>query len=214
MLLLGHAGITFGIAELLNSALPENSFTTTQQNNDRERFPDSAESVIAQSSTSVSKTQWPAALVNNIDTRLLLIGSMLPDIVDKSVGLYFFRDTFSTGRIFCHTVLFLILITLAGVYLYKSRGKVWLLVLSFGTFTHLVLDKMWLSTQTLLWPLHGFAFEREDATDWTAKMLHALYTDPGVYLPEFMGAFILIWFVVMLVRKKKVYSFIKNGSVL
>ena len=212
MLLLAHAGITLGVTKLLNTAISRNSASTTVSQNVKEPLPSA--SITAQSSTEARKTLWLSALGEHIDVRLLLIGSMLPDIVDKPIGLYLFRGTFSTGRLFCHTCLFLILITLAGVYLYKVRGRAWLLVLAFGTFTHLILDQMWLAYRTFLWPFFGFTFEREDIADWTAKMLRALHTDPSVYLPEFIGAVVLIWFVLVLVRKKKIYSFIRNGKVL
>jgi inner membrane protein len=212
MLLLAHAGITLGVTKLLNTAISRNHASTTISPNVRQPLP--SQSIPAQSSTEARKTPWLLALGNRIDVRLLLLGSMLPDIVDKPIGLYLFRDTFSTGRLFCHTLLFLILITIAGAYLYKVRGRFWLLVLAFGTFIHLILDQMWLSSRTFLWPFLGFAFEREDITDWTGKMLRALYTDPSVYLPEFIGAVILVWFVLVLVRKKKLGYFLKNGKVL
>ena len=32
---------------------------------------------------------------NRMDIRFLVIGSMLPDIIDKPIGLYIFRETFS-----------------------------------------------------------------------------------------------------------------------
>jgi len=212
MLLLAHTGITLGVTKLLNTAISRNHASTTISQNVRQALP--SQSIPAQSSTEARKTPWLSALGNRIDVRLLLIGSMLPDIVDKPIGLYLFRDTFSTGRLFCHTLLFLILITLAGAYLYKVRGRVWLLVLAFGTLIHLILDQMWLSYRTFLWPFFGFAFEREDITDWAGKMLRALYTDPSVYLPEFIGAVILVWFAMVLVRKKKLGSFIRYGKVL
>ncbi|MFC2010661.1 metal-dependent hydrolase [Chloroflexota bacterium] len=50
---------------------------------------------------------------------------------------------------FTHTLLFFILITLSGLWLYKWRSQTWLLVLSFGVFTHLLLDQMWSSPSTL-----------------------------------------------------------------
>lgn len=212
MLLLGHVGITLGVAKLLNTTVSRNHDSIAISLNVRQPLPSA--SITAQSSTEARKTPWLLALGNHIDVRLLLIGSMLPDIVDKPIGLYFFKDTFSTGRLFCHTLLFLILITLAGAYLYKVRRRVWLLVLAFGTFIHLISDQMWLAHRTFLWPFFGFAFEREDITNWAAKMLHSLYTDPSVYLPEFIGAVMLIWFFSVVVRKKKVSSFIKNGKVL
>lgn len=212
MLLLGHAGITLGVAKLLDIAISRNHASTATSPNVKQPLPSA--SITAHSSTEARKTPWLLTLGNHIDVRLLLIGSMLPDIVDKPIGLYLFRDTFSTGRLFCHTLLFFILITLAGVYLYKVRRRAWLLVLAFGTFTHLILDQMWLAYRTLLWPFFGFTFEREDITDWAAQMLRSLYTNPSVYLPEFIGAVILLWFCSVLVRKKKIRSFIKIGKVL
>ena len=195
MLIFGHAGITLGAAALLNGALSKSCLPT------------------AQGCTSGSKASWLTSLGNHIDIRLLLIGSILPDIVDKPIGLYLFRDSFSTGRIFCHTLLFLSIITVAGLYLFKSRGKVRLLILSFGTLAHLILDQMWLVPQALLWPLYGFTFPPTDLTDWTLDRFHAL-THPGIYVPELIGAVILIWFILMLVRNRKVYAFVKKGKVL
>lgn len=130
------------------------------------------------------KVSWLDSLAKHVDIRFLLIGSLLPDIVDKPVGLLLFRETFSNGRIFCHTLLFLGLLSLAGIYFYRRGGKTWLLALSFGTFTHLILDQMWRSPRTLLWPVYGFAFEKIDLTGWMSNIFYALLTDPAVYVPE------------------------------
>jgi membrane-bound metal-dependent hydrolase YbcI (DUF457 family) len=152
-------------------------------------------------------------LGTRIDIRLLLIGSLLPDIIDKPVGLLLFRETLSNGRIFCHTLLFLILITLAGLYLYKSRGRTSLLAVSVGTFTHLIFDQMWRTPRTLFWPVYGLTFDRMDVSDWILNILHALMTDPQVYVPELMGTAILVWFTLALVQKWKVFYFVKYGQV-
>jgi len=128
MLILGHAGITLGAATLLSGAL-----RIKHSSQDR-------------------KVSWFTSLSSYIDIRLLLIGSLLPDIIDKPVGQLFFREIFSQGRIFSHTLLFLVIITMAGYYLYKRRRAVWLLTLSFGTFMHLILDEIWNAPRTLFWP--------------------------------------------------------------
>ena len=39
-------------------------------------------------------------------------------------------------------------------------------------------------------------------------------TYPKVYIPELVGAAIIIWFTVELVRRKKVFAFIKYGQVM
>jgi len=145
--------------------------------------------------------------------RLLLIGSLLPDIIDKPVGLFFFKETFSNGRIFCHTLLFLVLITTVGLYYYRRHSKAWIITLSFGTLMHLILDQMWRTPQTLLWPLLGVYFERADITNWTLKIFYSLFTNPAIYIPELVGTAILVYFTWMLIRIGKIRAVIECGRV-
>lgn len=212
MLIFGHTGITLGAAVLLNGILIKSYGLRTWENKVRERFQPSFEIHSAQEHPSSSRLSSLTSLANHIDIRLLFIGSLLPDIIDKPLGTFFFRDTFSSGRIFCHTLAFLLFITLIGFYLYRSHGKTWMLTLSFGTFTHLIFDKMWRAPQTLLWPVYGWTFEKVDLTHWIWNIFYAVRTDPGVYVPELVGMAILIWFVVVLVRRRQVYAFIRNSK--
>ena len=213
MLVFGHAGITLGAAVLLAGALTGSRFSKTAENEATESSSHSSQIVPTLSNSPSHKASWLTSLGSRIDIRLLLIGSLLPDIIDKPVGQLFFRETFSNGRIFCHTLLFFIIITLVGFYIYRRRSQIWLLVLSFGTFTHLIFDKMWRFPHTLLWPVYGLAFERIDLTHWIVDMLYALLTYPDVYVPELVGSAILIWFVLELVRSRKVFAFVKYGQV-
>lgn len=207
MLILGHTGITLGSAVLLNGAFAKGARLHLKRNLEL-----SPEKYHARNYLSGHIASWFASLGNRIDIRLLLIGSLLPDIIDKPLGHFLFRETFSNGRIFCHTLLFLTLITLAGLCLYRSYGKTWLLVLSFGAFTHLIFDQMWLTPQTFLWPLYGFTFEKIDLTHWTQDTFQDLLTDPTVYIPEIVGGAILIQFVWILVSNRKLHAFIRSGN--
>jgi len=211
MLVFGHAAITLGAAVLLNGALTKSQ--ARRGVNESRGEPRPPPEKPSQNWSSGGIVSWFTSLANRIDIRLLLVGSLLPDIIDKPIGVFFFRDTFSNGRIFCHTLLFLILITLGGLYLYRSRNKIWLLVLSFGTFMHLILDRMWLSPRTLLWPLYGFSFEKVDLTYWMGDMFHALLTNPMAWISELVGAAIVICFVWLLVRRGNLYAFLRNGQV-
>jgi inner membrane protein len=188
MLVLGHAGITLGAATLLAGAV---KYRREPKN---------------------SKLSWLSSLSSYIDIRILLIGSLLPDIIDKPVGRYFFRETFSSGRIFSHSLLFLVVIAAAGFYLYQRRRQVWLLTLAFGTFMHLILDQMWLIPGTLLWPFLGFTFERTEVTDWLSEILRSLTSYPEVYIPELAGFLILVFFGITLIVRKKTGAFLKYGK--
>jgi len=207
MLVLGHTGITLGAAALFAEVLGNSRLSKATVNEAGETPSPHSQSAPKR------KASWLTYLGSRIDIRLLLIGSLLPDIIDKPVGTFFFRETISSGRIFCHTLLFLILVTASGIYLYRRYSKTWLLVFSFGTFTHLIFDQMWCAPRTLFWPLLGLVFERADISNWIPNIFHALLTDPVVYLPELVGAAILIWFTWLLFRRQKICSFIKHGQI-
>jgi hypothetical protein len=214
MLLFGHTGITLAAAVLLNGTLAKSHILPTRRYELRGHPPLSSGEPSGQNRSS-GAVSWLTSLADRIDIRLLLIGSLLPDLIDKPIGRFFFTGTFS-NRMFCHTLIFLIVITLSGLYLYWSRKKTWLLVLAFGTFTHLILDTMWLFPRTLLWPLYGISFERYaliDLSHWIKHMVYALFTYPAICIPELAGAVVVTWFVWLLVRRGKLRTFIRNGQV-
>jgi inner membrane protein len=211
MFVFEHAGITLGVVMMLEGVLAKSDSRSTRLNELAEQPQASPRLPPSQKSSSVGIVSSLTSLAGRKDIRILLIGSLLPDIIDKPIGQLFFRETFSNGRIFCHTLLFLILITLVGLYLYWNRKRTWLLVLSFGTFTHLVLDLMWLTPRTLFWPLYGLSFERVDRS--YLDMLYALLANPTLGIPELVGVAIVIWFISLLVHRRKLYAFIRNGRV-
>lgn len=213
MLLLGHTGITLGAAVLLTGALTSNRSAQTKGDETSKPCANSSEAAPDSNCTSGERASWLTTLARRIDIRILLVGSLLPDIIDKPTGLLLFQDTLSSGRIYCHTLLFLILITIAGTYLYRRHSKTWLLVLAFGTFIHLICDQMWLMPGTLFWPLYGTAFEKIDIARWIPGMLYSLQTNPVTYLPELVGALILIWFAQALLRRRKTCAFIRHGQI-
>lgn len=205
MLLFAHTGITLGAGMLLTGLttghFPRIVIRPLQSPHapqEPERHEDNG-------------TSWVGSLSRYVDLRLLLIGSLLPDIIDKPIGTFFFRETFSNGRIFSHSLLFLAIISFIGFYLYIHRRKTWLLVLSFGTFMHLVLDQMWSIPHTLLWPVYGFTFTKRNISGLIPYLIHTLQTNPGTYVPELVGFAILVWFGWLLVRRRQVTNFLRFG---
>ena len=210
MLVFGHTGITLGAAVLLASVLTRRYLPKSIEGKTTVSTP--ADSKVQESAAS-QRTSILSRLAERIDLRLLFVGSLLPDIVDKPVGQFFFRDVFSNGRVLCHTLLFLIIVTLAGLWLHRRYAKNWLMVLAFCILTHLICDQMWRSPRTLLWPIYGFSFDRMDLTHWVSNLLYALQTNAQVYVPELVGLVILVWFAAELVHRGRVISFIKTGRV-
>jgi len=139
MLILGHTVITLRAAGLLKSTLARSHSLQPRVNKVMECLESTSKMHSVQNDLSGSRARW-LTFLERIDTRLLLVG--LPDIIDEPVGTLSFRDSLSNGRTFCYTLAFLLPITLAGLYLYRSHRQTWLLVFSFGTFTHLICDQM------------------------------------------------------------------------
>ena len=82
-----------------------------------------------------------------IDYRLVVVGALLPDLVDAPFG----------GARVLHTLVASVVL-LVGVMLatrHRRRARRRLLAVPIGTFLHLVLDGMWTRTETFWWPFLG-----------------------------------------------------------
>lgn len=101
----------------------------------------------------------------------LALGSMLPDIIDKPLGLLAF-GTAEQGRTFGHTHLFLMVLATLAAYLKNVR----MASVSVGVLAHLVLDSMWKSPVILFWPLLGNFPPVQDlgVSDYILALLYGL----------------------------------------
>ena len=129
-------------------------------------------------------------LMRWVDLAFLAMGSMLPDIIDKPLGLLAF-GTAEQGRTFGHTLLFLMVLTALAVYLKNVR----IASISAGVLAHLVLDSMWKSPAILFWPLLGNFPPVQDLgiLDYFQALLYGL-RNPMVWVPETLGLSYLIFF--------------------
>jgi len=125
-----------------------------------------------------------------VNLAFLALGSMLPDIIDKPLGLLAF-GTAEQGRTFGHTLLFLMVLATLAVYLKNVR----MASVSVGVLAHLVLDSMWKSPVILFWPLLGNFPPVQDlgVSDYILALLYGL-RNPMVWVPEVLGLSYLIFF--------------------
>lgn len=126
------------------------------------------------------------------DMAFLALGSMLPDLIDKPLGLLAF-GTPAAGRTISHTLLFLLVLAAVAVYLKDVRVA----SVFAGVLAHLTLDFMWQSPVILLWPLLGnFPQARElGVFDYMQILLHGLGS-PMVWVPEVLGLTYLIFYAI------------------
>ncbi len=127
-----------------------------------------------------------------MDLRVLALGALLPDLLDKPIGSLLFHSYFETGRIYAHTLLFAVLL-LAGVMILTRRGSIarqrWM-ALPIGVFLHLLLDVP-LDNATLWWPFLGFEFP-PFADGAFSDLLSYLSRSPWVLAQEVIGLAYLV----------------------
>lgn len=106
-----------------------------------------------------------------------MLGALLPDLVDKPLGIYVFGDTLGSGRIFLHTLLFLLVLVLAGAVAHRRYGRPALLAVGVGVASHQALDLMWTMPRNWLFPLLGPA-SRSDVEGWFLRAFIQEITNP------------------------------------
>ena len=149
---------------------------------------------------------------SNIDYRVVMIGSILPDIIDKPIGAWLFRNTFHNSRIIAHSLVFSITLMILGSYYFYKRKNNNIILLGVSSFIHQILDSMWMYPGILYWPAYGWKFPTRPEGHWIESSLSKLLTDPYVYGPEIIGAAIMAYYMGKLVAKGKFGEFLKYGK--
>lgn len=140
----------------------------------------------------------------SLDFRYVVIGSMLPDVVDKFASLLTAGDIFTNGRAFGHSLLFVLLLSLKGDFIWLAGGSL----------VHDILDNFWAFPGTFFWPLMGnFAsYSVPDIGYWIDNILLQPYTIFG----ETAGFLTLmhILFKHKLYNKDNMAHFLRTGELL
>ena len=122
----------------------------------------------------------------HMDLRFLVLGALIPDLVDTPIGLTFYSSLQSV-RLLGHTFLFGFVVMVA-VLLLTRRGrprKRWMPI-AVGILTHLLLDAMWNDPETLWWPLLGWDFAPAGPAT-AAEYVRSILSDWRVWAMELAG---------------------------
>ena len=147
-----------------------------------------------------------------IDYRVILLGSLLPDIIDKPLGFWLLPEVVNhSTRSIGHTLVFnmellsVALVLLALAHAYRP------LLLSLASSGHLVLDAMWQAPSRLLWPSYGWSFPAgtTDLEEWLKFQSSVGWLD----IWEVLGAMVLVWVAVQLYRRRAMRQFLRVGSI-
>lgn len=119
-----------------------------------------------------------------LDFRLVLLGSILPDLIDKPLGAILHLQS----RLWAHSLLFLACVLAIGLAP-RLRGLRWV---GFGDAVHLLLDLIWGQPLVVLWPALGLAFPPETAPQSIGGYLQIFLSSPYVQFGEAVGGIVLL----------------------
>jgi len=206
MFLFGHIGITLGAAVAVTGVI-----STGREVVKRRKLPAQPAAGSAGLPDSAGSAFSPAAWVESLgkyfDLRLLVLGALLPDIIDKPLGLFLFGD----GRIFTHSLIVTLLVLLTGMFLNINYRRTAVLAVACGMAAHLILDSIWSSPAVFLWPLYGWGFPAGERTGYLSEWLKTLTTVPSAYFSEGIGLLILVALAGVVARKKKLLALFVTG---
>lgn len=128
---------------------------------------------------------------DRMDLRFLMLGAIVPDLIDTPIGWIVFDST-RTTRLVSHTLLVSALVMIAVVWrTRRGRPRKRWMPLAIGMLVHLALDTMWASPETLWWPFLGFEFTPTDAATLGDHVTDVL-GDMRVWLLEVVGGVYLL----------------------
>lgn len=142
--------------------------------------------------TAQSRFGW----FRDADYRLVALANWAPDLLDKPLALFVFPQA-NAALFFGHTLL---LHGLLWLFAWATgRLRRWAVYLA-AFSAHLIEDRMWGFTQTLLWPLRGLSWHQWRHVGSPQEMLHAyaeiIVQEPILIVFEVIGLFLLGWFIV------------------
>lgn len=127
-----------------------------------------------------------------VDVRFLLLGAILPDLLDLPIGTLVLADRYSTGELWSHSLVAPSLYMVAVLIMTRrGRQRRAFMALGVGWLFHLFLDGMWVDPEVFFWPLFGDVPAGESPF-WPLAWERAL-TDLWRWVREAAGLGYLVW---------------------
>ena len=128
-----------------------------------------------------------------VDIRFLLLGAILPDLIDFPVGTILAPDRYAGGELWFHSLIGPALYIAAVLFLTRrgSRRRAFMAV-GVGWLFHLGLDGMWVDSEVFLWPFFGWEIPMGEAPYWPGAWARAS-SDPWRWVLEVVGLAYLAW---------------------
>ncbi|UCG70470.1 MAG: metal-dependent hydrolase [Thermoplasmata archaeon] len=148
-----------------------------------------------------------------IDFRIVIIAAILPDIIDKIIGMIILKEEISNGRLFTHSIVIVSIFSILLLITTKIKINRGLQIPFYiiPVYLHLLLDRLWEDPHTLFWPIFRTSFPKLDMG--ISDYFTILLSEPYIFVGEVLGGLIII---TLFMRHKlfiniKFFSFLKEG---
>ena len=129
-----------------------------------------------------------------IDYRFILMGAVLPDLLDGFFGLFIFQGP--SGRWIAHSLFTDIAVTVAIILFLRGETRQRWFGIGVGWLLHLVCDGMWDAPKTFFWPVAGTRFSTSPREPYTWDLFVHPLTHWTTWAGELVGLGLLAWFWV------------------
>lgn len=162
---------------------------------------------------------------DNIDYRIVILGALLPDIIDKPLVQALYGLNAHSGHFIGHSFLFSGALIIIGIISLLRGRKNSVLLLGVGSLIHQILDKLMLLPNVFLLPvlkkgssiipqqlyfLHGVTEPIYRTVPYLGEVKLYLM-EPYVYIPEVIGFLIIVYFICRLIINKSIIKFLRSG---
>jgi inner membrane protein len=128
-----------------------------------------------------------------IDYRFVLLGAVLPDLVDVPLGAWLLEGG---DRYLGHTLLAATFVAVVVVITLRGERRLSVFGVAVGWLLHLVVDGMWRAPVIFLWPAFGAEFPTASQEPYDWDLLAHPADHLGTWAAELVGALVLAWFAV------------------
>jgi membrane-bound metal-dependent hydrolase YbcI (DUF457 family) len=151
-----------------------------------------------------------------IDFRIVIIAAILPDIIDKIIGMILLKEEISNGRLFTHSIVIVgifsvLLLIMAKIKISRGYQIIFYII---PVWLHLLLDRLWEDPHTLFWPIFGTSFLKIDVE--ISDYFSILFSEPYILVGEILGGLIIITLFLKhkLFIKTRFFGFLKEGRLM
>lgn len=150
--------------------------------------------------------------LRQIDYRVVMVSSLLPDLIDKSLFKLLESSYTYESRAFGHSLFFLGFIGILAAMHWLWNKETWLFPVFIGAFFHDVFDVMWIHPGIFYWPLEGWQFPKPIDEAWVGTIQMGWYKINQRDLFDNISVLILLYFFMKVALGGKIFEFVRKGK--